>query len=360
MGPDLHDPVLAGKLTRRIELLSKQLDRPVKLMEVCGTHTVALRQHGIHSLLPDTISLISGPGCPVCVTPSGYIDNAFELIEKHDCIVASFGDMVKVPGSDRRALSSLLGSGRVKMVYSPMDLEKLSGTTEKAVVFLGIGFETTIPTVLAGLKRAAKSGAGNLYLYTAFKTVPPALEFLLAQDRIEIDGFILPGHVSVIIGKNAYGLLESGRGKAGAITGFEPIDMLIGICSLLQLLVNGERKVNNEYPRAVRDEGNQRAKALIDEMLEPYDAYWRGIGKIERSGLKLRPALAEFDAAVAFDLPEETDHHEPGCRCAEVIQGLAIPTDCGLFRKRCTPDEPVGPCMVSSEGTCAAYLRYGG
>lgn len=357
---DLSDPVLAEKLNRSIHTLAGRLNRPVKLMEVCGTHTVSLRQHGIHSLLPHNITLVSGPGCPVCVTPSGYIDNAFELIEKHDCIVASFGDMLKVPGGDGRALSSIMGSNAVKMIYSPMDLAGVCEKASQPVVFLGIGFETTIPTVLAGLKRAVQSGTDNLFLYTAFKTVPPALDFLLAQSEIGVDGFILPGHVSVIIGSNAYALLRKENGIPGAITGFEPIDMLVGIRSLLTMLLSGERDVQNEYPRAVKDGGNSRALSLMNKMLRPYDAEWRGIGKISHSGLKLREAFTRHDAAVVFELPQESDHHAPGCLCAKVIQGLARPPECGFFGARCTPEDPVGPCMVSSEGTCAAYLRYGG
>ena len=355
----LSDPEAAARIKREIEELCGSIKRDFRLMEVCGTHTMALRQHGIHSMLPDSLHLISGPGCPVCVTPTGYIDNALCLVEKHGCTVASFGDMVKVPGSEGTTLSRHLGSKKVRIMYSPADLASLAETVDGPVVFLGIGFETTIPVVLAGFKKALANGRSNVYLYTAFKTVPPALRFLLADRTHEIDGFLLPGHVSVIIGVDSYRFLESGEGIPGVVTGFEPLDMLLGIKMLLKQGVDGTRLVENAYPRAVRRNGNRRAQNLIEELLEPYDAVWRAIGVIDGSGLKLRDEFRKYDAVSAFGLPEESDGHPPGCLCGSVIQGKVIPPDCSLFGNRCTPDRPVGPCMVSSEGTCAAYLRYG-
>jgi hydrogenase expression/formation protein HypD len=328
-------------------------------MEVCGTHTVALRKNRINSLLPPLIKLISGPGRPVCVTPTGYIDNAFRLIEKHGCIVVSFGDMVKVPGSDGRTLASYLGSGRVRIIYSPSELSRLSAEADGPVVFLAIGFETTVPAVLAGFKKALEEGRKNLLLYTAFKTVPPALQFLLSDKSHKLDGFILPGHVSVIIGRKAYAFLEKEGGIAGVVTGFEPVDMLLGIKSLLELVANGETRVANEYRRAVRESGNSAAQAIIDRYLEAYAGRWRSIGKIEASGLRLLPQFAPYDAASVFELDTEEDMDAPGCLCGSVIQGKATPPECAFFGNTCTPDRPVGPCMVSSEGTCAAYLRYG-
>lgn len=349
----------ALELAACIAEISGTLGREVRFMEVCGTHTVALRRHGIHSLLPSNVKLISGPGCPVCVTPSGYIDNAFRLIENHDCTVVSFGDMVKVPGSDGRTLNHYLGSGRLRLVYSPSELSRIAAETTGPVVFLAIGFETTIPAVLAGFKKALDEDRKNLFLYTAFKTVPAALKFLLEDKEHRLDGFMLPGHVSVIIGREAYTFLENDAGIAGVVTGFEPVDMLAGLRSLLELVSRQEVRVLNEYKRAVRESGNPTAKAVIDRFLEPYAGQWRAIGPIESSGLKLLPAYRDFDAFVVFDLEEEADFEPPGCLCGSVIQGKVMPTDCRLFGKICTPDRPVGPCMVSSEGTCAAYLRYG-
>ena len=353
------DPAVAAQLVQRIDEISNSLSRQMKFMEVCGTHTVALRRHGIHSLLPAKVKLISGPGCPVCVTPSGYIDNAFRLIEEHNCRVVSFGDMVKVPGSDGRTLSTHLGSGRVRIVYSPSKLSALAAETRGALVFLAIGFETTIPAVLAGLRKALEDGRKNLFLYTAFKTVPAALKFLLSDESHMLDGFLLPGHVSVIIGREAYSFLEGKNGIPGVITGFEPLDMLVGIKTLLELNNNANVRVVNQYRRAVKEGGNPVARALMEEFLVPYPACWRSVGRIEESGLKLRPAYREFDASSVFSLAEETDADAPGCLCGAVIQGKVVPPDCRLFGKTCTPDRPVGPCMVSSEGTCAAYFRYG-
>ncbi|MBN1685564.1 MAG: hydrogenase formation protein HypD [Spirochaetales bacterium] len=353
------DPSVAAGLVKKIEEISDTLSRQVRLMEVCGTHTVALRRAGIHSLLPAKVKLISGPGCPVCVTPSGYIDNAFRLIEKHNCRVASFGDMVKVPGSDGRTLSAHTGSGRIKVIYSPSELSALAAETTEAVVFLAIGFETTIPAAISGFRKALEEGRKNLFLYTAFKTVPPALQFLLSDESHMLDGFLLPGHVSVIIGREAYGFLERKNGIPGVITGFEPIDMLIGIETLLKLIRVGDARVVNAYKRAVREGGNPAARALMYDFLEPYAAHWRSLGIINDSGLRLSSRYRDFDAASVFSLAEETDAGAPGCLCGAVIQGKVTPADCGLFGKACTPDRPVGPCMVSSEGTCAAYFRYG-
>ncbi|MBT3275560.1 MAG: hydrogenase formation protein HypD, partial [Spirochaetales bacterium] len=281
-------------IVKDIEKSITTIRRPVRLMEVCGTHTVALRRHGIHSLLPDSIRLISGPGCPVCVTPAGYIDNALALVEKHGCIVASFGDMVKVPGSDGRTLSSHLGSGRVRILYSPSELPELCKATEAPVVFLAIGFETTIPVVVAGLKKAIDEGRTNIFLYTAFKTVPPALQFLLSDSSHNLDGFILPGHVSIIIGETGYKFLADEI--AGVITGFEPLDMLAGLRALLLQVEAGIRRIENEYPRAVRPDGNPRARDIIAEYLEPADAGWRAIGVIPSSGLSLKSEYGSYDA----------------------------------------------------------------
>jgi hydrogenase expression/formation protein HypD len=326
-------------------------------MEVCGTHTVNLRKEGIHSLLPDNIRLISGPGCPVCVTPSTYIDNGISLIEEQGAVVATFGDMLKVPGTRGRSLQEFLGGGRVRMVYSPSELPEIGRECDGPVVFLGIGFETTVPAVASVFKRLFDEGTGTLSLYPAFKTVAPALQALLADPEHRIDGFLLPGHVSVIIGKDAYGFLN-GRIPA-VITGFDALDMLDGIRMLLSQIRDGRKTVENAYPRAVSERGNVKAQQLIGEMLKPADSLWRGLGMIAKSGLSFRAPYDRLDAAAIFDLPPLENSDPPGCLCGRVIQGKALPIDCGLFGTDCTPEQPVGPCMVSSEGTCAAYLRFG-
>jgi len=365
---DLADPRIARRITDDIRRLAGRIPRRVRIMEVCGTHTVSLRRSGIHSLLPENVSLISGPGCPVCVTPTGYIDNALRLADEKDVLIATFGDMLKVPGREGRSLSDLASERRVRILYSPAELPRLASETNGPVVFLGIGFETTIPTVASVFLQARRSEISNLYLYTAFKTVPGALKALLADPEHRIDGFLLPGHVSVIIGRRAYLFLERQGGVPGVIAGFEPVDMLLGISRLLAQLASsregartesGYPRVENAYPRAVREDGNGKARAVMDELLEPRDDRWRGLGMIPASGMGLRPEHRALDAAVVFGLPEPESYDPPGCLCARVIQGKAVPPECGLFGTRCTPDRPVGPCMVSSEGTCAAYLRYG-
>jgi hydrogenase expression/formation protein HypD len=350
---------LAGPLLRRIERTAAGISRTVRIMEVCGTHTVAIRRSGIHSLLPGNISLISGPGCPVCVTPTGYIDNAILLLENPEITVASFGDMLKVPGSTGGSLSSYRGTGRVRIVYSPAELADLAGQTSGDVVFLAIGFETTIPTVAAALLRALEAGVSNLYLYTAFKTVPPALRALLASPQRNLDAFLLPGHVSVIIGEQPYRFLEGPAGVPGVITGFEPIDLLEGILAALRQIERGERQVQNAYTRAVRPQGNPKAREVMGRLLEPVDVLWRGLGMIAGSGLKLREEYNHLDAVSRFDLPPLRNLEPPGCGCAEVLQGKMLPRGCPLFGGACTPEHPVGPCMVSSEGSCAASFRYG-
>ena len=350
---------VAAELVSEIEKTTGRIGRPIALMEVCGTHTVELRRKAIHSLLPAEISLISGPGCPVCVTPAGYVDNALSLAESGRAIIATFGDMLKVPGTSGRALSSLSGRGLVKVVYSPTELTDFARHSALPVVFLAVGFETTIPTVVSAFREAREEGVENLLLYTAFKTVPPALRFLLSSPDHGIDGFILPGHVSVIIGETAYSFLAADGGRPGVITGFEPLDMLAGILMLVRQIEKGQRRVENAYSRAVKQDGNPRALSIMERSLEPRSDVWRGLGVIPGGGLGLRAELAAYDAEKRFSLPPARDAEAPGCICSRVIAGKAVPPQCALFGKRCTPDDPVGPCMVSSEGTCAAYFRYG-
>ena len=351
--------ILASELVGEIRAVAARIGRPVKLMEVCGTHTVELRRQGIASLLPESVRLVSGPGCPVCVTPAGYLDNAIAVAEAGLALVASFGDMLKVPGSTGATLGSLTGRGLVKMIYSPAELIGLAGAAEKPVMFLGIGFETTIPTVISALLAARDRGIDNLLLYTAFKTIVPALLFLLGRTGTGVDAFLLPGHVSAVIGSEAYAFLREPGGIPGVITGFEPLDMLLGILLALRQLSAGTHEVQNAYPRVVKPGGNAKALRLMAESLEPRSEPWRGLGRIDGGSLGLRPDLSRFDAGVRFALPTAVDTEAPGCLCARVVAGEADPPQCGLFASRCTPDNPVGPCMVSAEGTCAAWFRYG-
>jgi hydrogenase expression/formation protein HypD len=350
---------LARKLALRIADAAAGIGREVRLMEVCGTHTVALRKSGLPSLLPAGVTLISGPGCPVCVTPTGIIDNALALVERERAVVATFGDMLRVPGSAGVSLARHTARGAVRVVYSPLQLLPMAAQVHpRPLVFIGIGFETTIPTVAAAFLRAWEHEVPNLYLYAAFKTVVPALRALLALADSRIDAFLLPGHVSTVIGSEAYGLLEEPGGAPAVVAGFEPLDMLAAILIALRQVAAGERRVVNAYRRAVRPQGNPQARAVMDRLLEPSDELWRGLGTIPRSGRSLRPQYRRMNAAAAFDLAPPLDSDPPGCLCGRVIRGASRPPDCPLFGRRCTPEQPVGPCMVSSEGTCAAWLRY--
>lgn len=350
----------AEPLLEEIRKLSGALGREVRLMEVCGTHTVSIRRAGLRSLLPANLRLISGPGCPVCVTPAGYIDGALSLLDQPGLLLATFGDMVKVPGTSGRSLVGRLGSGRLRILYSPAELPELARRTEGPVVFLGVGFETTTPTVAAAFLQAAQAGIRNLFLYPAFKTVPPALRALPASPDCAVDAFLLPGHVSAVLGLEPYRFLEGPGGIPGAVTGFEPLDLLAGILSVLRQLAAGGRQLVNAYPRAVRPDGNPRARQVMAELLEPADALWRGLGEIPASGMVLRAKYRSMDAERRFGLPPLWNAEPPGCGCARVLQGILEPEHCPLFGRACTPEAPVGPCMVSTEGSCAAAYRYGG
>jgi len=356
---ELSSPEIIKPILRQVEALAGKMGKDIRIMEVCGTHTVSLRKSGIHSLLPENIKLISGPGCPVCVTPTGYLDNALALVEDNRAVIATFGDMLKVPGSKGISLSRYLGTGRVRMVYSPTDLPDMAQQSEKPVVFLGIGFETTIPTIASVFLKAEQENIANLFIYTAFKVVIPALRALLDIPDRYIDGFLLPGHVSAIIGTEAYSLLEEPGGVPGVVAGFEPADMLFAILLILRQIFKGENRVENGYPRVVKADGNPRARKIMERLLTPSSEPWRGLGVIPDGSMKLKDEFRRLDADVVFDLPQIKDYDRPGCICASVILGKKSPVDCSLFGKKCIPENPVGPCMVSSEGSCAAYLKYG-
>lgn len=344
-------PVLA--VTERIRALAT---RPVTLMEVCGTHTMTISRSGIRRILPPAVRLVSGPGCPVCVTPSGIIDYAVGLGARDEVIVATFGDMVRVPGT-RASLETC----RPRVIYSPLDaLAVARDNPKKAVVLMGIGFETTAPAFAAALRTASREGLQNLYLLPAFKLIPPALEFLARQTDRQIDGFILPGHVSAIIGTEPYRFLAERYGLPGCVAGFEPVDVLLAITHLLEDIQRGHPTISNEYRRVVQPEGNRQAQQLLHEFFEPTPSEWRGIGMLSASGLTLRRVHQRFNCFGKYPRGKQHTKDPPGCRCGDVLLGKITPLDCPLYGRACTPATPVGPCMVSSEGTCAAYFRYGG
>ncbi len=332
-----------------------------RLMEVCGTHTMAIAKAGIKQLLPENVKLISGPGCPVCVTDQSELDAVLRLSERPDVIIAGYGDMLRVPGSargDSLAKRKSLGAS-VEIVFSPVDaIEIAESEPDKQVVFLGIGFETTAPGTAMAVKLAKEKGVKNFSVLCMLKRVEPVLRKLADDPEFAVDAFLCPGHVAVITGSEAFGFIPKELGLPAAVSGFEPEDIIRSCSMLLSQIREGRAELENQYERAVKPEGNPLALAVIDEVLEVSDCRFRGMGLIEKGGYSLRKEYGEFDAKKRFGL-EFSEVPEPaGCICGRVIQGKAEPYDCPLFEKACTPEDPVGPCMVSSEGSCAAAYRY--
>ncbi len=348
---------LAQGLLHKIEELATE---ETNLMEVCGTHTMAISSSGIRKMIPRTLRLLSGPGCPVCVTPAEDIDWIIEIARLPGVILATFGDMVKVPGSASSLEAEMAKGAEVKVVYSPLDaLQIAERNPKRRVCFVGVGFETTSPTVASTILLAKKRGVRNLFIYPGFKLIPPAMGFLSEKKEAKIDGFICPGHVSVIIGSRPYEFIPKRFGIPCVITGFEPLDVLQGIWMLLLQRANNHPRVEIQYRRGVTEEGNPCALASLERVFVRCDSQWRGIGVIPSSGLGLNQEFADYDAKRAFDLPKPKPLEPRGCICGPIMMGLKVPPDCSLFGERCTPQTPVGPCMVSSEGACAAYYKYG-
>jgi hydrogenase expression/formation protein HypD len=344
-----------------IKELMGSMGRPVKLMEVCGTHTVAIFRHGIRDLLPREIKLLSGPGCPVCVTSIRDVDTIIEIARHHDSIVTTFGDMMRVPGNSQSLFDAKAEGGDIRIVYSPLDALKLAEITpDRNVVFFATGFETTSPLVAGTLAEAESRGIQNFSVYSVHKTVPPALNALLNAPEVQIDGFILPGHVSTIIGLKPYAFLAADYYKPSVVTGFDAMDILNGVLMLLRQIADNRAAVENAYAKVVREEGNPRAVSLLQEFFEPEDAYWRGIGILPDSGLKLKEKYGHRDIMKKYSITIPDGREPKACSCGDVLKGIKIPTDCALFGKACTPDKPVGACMVSTEGSCAAYYKYAG
>lgn len=353
---EYQDANLCQKLAARIGQKSR---RPLRLMEVCGTHTVSIFRHGLRAILPKTISLLSGPGCPVCVTAQGEIDWFIELARRPGVIVATFGDLLRVPGSGTSLMRERAQGADVRVVDSSLaGLNLARENSEKEVIFLGVGFETTAPTVAATILEARRLEIKNFSVATAHKLMPPALEALLSGGQVSLDGLICPGHVSVIIGAKAYETAARKFSMPCVITGFEPMDILQGIEMLVEKAQAGTSQVQIAYRRAVNWEGNPKALALMDKVFAPVDAVWRGLGKIQQSGLELREEFSLYDAGPKFGIQAKEAPEPPGCSCGRVLSGLIEPDKCPLFAKTCTPSTPVGPCMVSSEGACAAHYKY--
>lgn len=351
----------ARALLDGIKAKVEQAGRPVRLMEVCGTHTVAIGRSGIRSLLTGAVDLVSGPGCPVCVTSDGEIDRMLAYCSVPDAIVTTYGDLIRVPGSAASLAQKRAEGADVRVVYSALDALQIARENPgRPVIFLGIGFETTAPAAALAIATAAEQGLTNFYVHSAHKLTPPAMRALLGAGGARLDGFLCPGHVSTVLGEEGFAFLATEYGLPAAIAGFEPLDILLAVDYLVDAAL-GLRPVQlvNAYRRWVRPEGNPAARAVIDRTFAPCDAAWRGLGLIPASGLAFRSTYAAYDAAVAF--PAEVPEPKPrkGCRCGEVLRGELKPMDCKLFGTACVPEHPLGPCMVSGEGACAAYYRYG-
>lgn len=349
-----------SKLARGlIETIHRLAPEHATLMEVCGTHTVAIARNGIRDLMPEGLRLASGPGCPVCVTCNRDIDTVIALARIPNVTITTFGDMTRVPGSTSSLLAEQAAGRSVEIVYSPLDaLAFAKAHPEREVVFVGVGFETTTPLVAMAIKRARAMGLSNFTVFAAHKNMPGALELLVGDPTLELDALILPGHVSTIIGAEPYRFLAEKYGIPGVITGFEPVDVLQGIAMLVRQLHEGRAEIEIAYARGVMPEGNPVALAAIDEVFETCTATWRGLGDIPGSGYRIRDEFANFDAVRRFEPDVEPTRDPKGCRCGDVLRARIAPNECPLFRTVCTPENPVGPCMVSSEGSCAAYYRY--
>jgi len=345
----------------RIHRLAAALDRPVTLMEVCGTHTMAAFRSGLRTLLPGNVRLLSGPGCPVCVTPDDYVDLAIAIAREPGVILATFGDMLRVPGTVSSLERARAEGAEVRVVYSPLDaLAEARRCPDRDVVFLGVGFETTAPAVAWTIRAAAEEGLRNYLVLCGHKTMPNAMAALLRGGEVRIDGFICPGHVSAIIGAGAYEFICRDFGVPCVVAGFEPADIAAAVEMLLSQTTEGRAQVEIQYSRCVGRDGNRKALVMLDEAFEECDAEWRGLGNVPASGLRIREELAAHDAARRFGrLAVPPSPRPSGCRCGEVLRGVISPPECPLFGTGCTPATPAGACMVSQEGACAAFYRYG-
>jgi hydrogenase expression/formation protein HypD len=383
---DIYKPFRDPKTARALaEAIHARSTRPTRLMEFCGGHTHAILRFGIPSLLPPTVELRSGPGCPVCVTSAGDLDRAIALTQVPDVILTTFGDMIRVPGSappptpprrggeinssppdgggqrGGRTLAQAKAEGAdVRVVYSPLDALRIARENlQRPVIFLGVGFETTAPMVASAVLAAEAEELDNFTIFSTHKLTPPATRAILAAGEVALDGIIGPGHVSAVIGADAWRFLPDDHAIPVAISGFEPLDMLQAVLALVEMVEEGRPDVTNAYARSVRLEGNPAAQQAMEKVFEVADAEWRGFGTVPASGLQVREEYAHFDAARAFPVEVAPAREPPGCRCGEVLRGVLLPPECALFAKACTPQNPIGPCMVSAEGACAAYYQYG-
>lgn len=352
---EYRDREIVLKLVREIQDIS---EKELTFMEICGGHTMAIYKFGLPALLPENIKLLSGPGCPVCVTDKKYIDQAVAYCRLQDVIITTFGDLIRVPGSSSTLAKERAKGTDVRTVYSSLEaLEVARETPDKKVIFLGIGFETTAPTSAAAVLEAAKENLDNFYIFSAHKVMPPAMAALI-DEGIKIHGYLCPGHVSTITGSSIYEPIVEKYGVSCVISGFEPVDMMQSVYMLIKQQEAQRPAVEIQYKRAVKAEGNLKAKTLMNEVFRARDDWWRGLGVLPESGLGIRGKYRQYDAEAMIEVEVEETRDISGCICGEILKGLKIPLDCKLFASVCTPSEPVGACMVSSEGTCAAYYKY--
>lgn len=354
---EFRDGKIAEKVANSIKRESK---KNIRIMEFCGGHTISLLKYGIPDLLPENIEMVSGPGCPVCVTSKAEVDAAVELSKKENVILASFGDMIRVPGTNGSLRDARSEGSDVRIVYSPDDAVKIAQENlDKRVVFFAVGFETTAPVTASSVKLAESLGLKNYFLLSAHKTTPGILKALLAEE-IRLDGFICPGHVTAVTGTAMYKLLTD-AGKPCVVSGFEPLDIILSVLGVVRQINGGIAETEIQYKRVVTDTGNIHARKMMNEIFTPVDAVWRGIGVIPASGFRPGGNYKRFDACEEFGIEIVTDEKETkGCICDKILRGLKKPTDCKLYKTVCNPEEPVGACMVSEEGTCSIYFRFGG
>ncbi len=341
------------------ELLARYLPRPLTLMEVCGTHTVNIFRFGLRALFPEGLTLLSGPGCPVCVMPPEEVDFLIRASLEPGVMVALFGDLLRVPGSKESFKEARARGAQIRLIYSPLEAVDLAEAyPDKKVVLAGVGFETTAPAQAVAIIEARKRGLKNFLFFSALRLIPPALRALLSDPETRLDGLILPGHVSTVIGSRAYEFIPREFGIPGVITGFEARDILEGLLLLLKLISQEKPAIEIQYRRVVTPEGNPWGRRIMAEVFLPDEGRWRGLGVIPESKLRLKEELADFEAEKVLDLPLEPSSEPPGCRCGDILRGRRRPPECPLFGRVCTPESPRGPCMVSSEGACAAYFRF--
>lgn len=353
---DFRNPELAEAL---VDSINRKVTRDIRLMEFCGSHTAAIFKYGIRQLVPPTVEMLSGPGCPVCVTDTADIDRAIAIAWLPDIILCTFGDMLKVPGTSGSLQQAKADGSDVRIVYSTMDaLEIARLNPERNVIFLGVGFETTAPTIAASVLQAEAGGVNNYNILSLAKLCPPVMKALLDAREVDMDSIICPGHVSAIIGSKPYEFIPRDYGIACVVSGFEPLDILQAIYMLVSQIDEGKPRVEIAYQRGVSPEGNITALEIMEQVFDISPARWRGVGEVAGSGLKLGDKYRQFDAELNFPVEIVTSREPEGCLCGQVLRGTSKPTDCSLFRRICTPEQPVGPCMVSYEGACSTYYLY--